>query len=217
MDARASKQEESDSAGHRARRGAELQLEAGAGAGHGRTVADLLPDQTGCADEAGGGHGTEVDHTRAPVLDALLAFRRRGDAVFGPPGHRQGRAVDPATLEVLGEALFAADVLLLNGLDDRRESQGVLEQAQELMADAVHAERAFFSTPYAHGDVRLSEVSSAARGCGRPPSPGHRAAATVLTRAAQRNTPLLPHPLWPMGPALTRRRSHHRAQGVLGG
>src|SRR3954451_604972 len=87
-----------------------------------------------------------MDHTRAPVLEALSAFRHRGDTTYGPPGHRQGRGVDPRVLTLMGEGVFASDVLMLNGLDDRRMSQGVLEQAQELMADAVRAEKAFFST-----------------------------------------------------------------------
>ncbi|MGW0228050.1 aminotransferase class I/II-fold pyridoxal phosphate-dependent enzyme [Actinopolymorpha singaporensis] len=87
-----------------------------------------------------------MDHSRVPVLEALQEFRRRGDVYYGPPGHKQGRGVDPRVLEVLGKDVFASDVLLLGGLDDRRESQGVLTQAQELMADAVGAEHAFFST-----------------------------------------------------------------------
>ena len=45
--------------------------------------------------------------------------------VHGPPGHKQGRGVDPRVLEVVGADVFASDVLTLNGLDDRRESQGV--------------------------------------------------------------------------------------------
>jgi arginine decarboxylase len=87
-----------------------------------------------------------MDHSRVPVLEALQEFRRRGDVVYGPPGHKQGRGVDPRVLDIVGEGVFASDVLSLNGLDDRRQSQGVLEQAQELMADAVGAEHAFFST-----------------------------------------------------------------------
>src|SRR3954467_7289981 len=86
------------------------------------------------------------DHSRAPVLDALHKFRERGDIVYGPPGHKQGRGVDPRVLEIVGPDVFASDVLIMNGLDDRRQSQGVLDEAQELMADAVHAEQAFFST-----------------------------------------------------------------------
>src|SRR5215218_11071104 len=87
-----------------------------------------------------------MDHSRVPVLEALQEFRRRGDHVYGPPGHRQGRGADPRVVEVVGEGVFASDVLSLNGLDDRRQSQGILQQAQELMADAVGAEKAFFST-----------------------------------------------------------------------
>jgi arginine/lysine/ornithine decarboxylase len=87
-----------------------------------------------------------MDHSRAPVLQALQLFRDRGDIVYGPPGHKQGRGTDPRDLAILGRDLYAADVLLLNGLDDRRESFGVLTEAQELMADAVGAEHSFFST-----------------------------------------------------------------------
>jgi arginine/lysine/ornithine decarboxylase len=46
----------------------------------------------------------------------------------------------------MGEGAFASDVLSLNGLDDRRQSGGFLEQAQELMADAVGGDETFFST-----------------------------------------------------------------------
>ncbi|MGR4880478.1 aminotransferase class I/II-fold pyridoxal phosphate-dependent enzyme [Streptomyces sp. LARHCF249] len=87
-----------------------------------------------------------MDHSRAPVLEALQEFRRRGDIAYGPPGHKQGRGVDPRVADIVGLDVFRADVLALNGLDDRRQSQGVLSQAQDLMADAVGAEKAFFST-----------------------------------------------------------------------
>jgi arginine decarboxylase len=87
-----------------------------------------------------------MDHSRAPMLDALTEFRRRGDVRFGPPGHRQGRGVDQRVLNIMGEGVFASDVLTLNGLDDRRQSQGILAQAQALMADAVGADQTFFST-----------------------------------------------------------------------
>src|SRR3954451_9761469 len=105
-----------------------------------------------------------MDHSRVPVLEALQEFRRRGDVVFGPPGHRQGRGTDPRVLEILGEALFADDVLSLNGLDDRRQSQGVLSQAQDLMADAVRADKAFFSTCGSSLSVKTSIMSVAGPG-----------------------------------------------------
>jgi arginine/lysine/ornithine decarboxylase len=105
-----------------------------------------------------------MDHSRVPVLEALREFRRRGDVVYGPPGHKQGRGTDPRVAEILGLDVFRSDVLTLNGLDDRRQSQGVLEQAQELMADAVGAEHAFFSTCGSSLSVKTAMCSVAGPG-----------------------------------------------------
>ncbi|WP_433332256.1 aminotransferase class I/II-fold pyridoxal phosphate-dependent enzyme [Spirillospora sp. CA-294931] len=87
-----------------------------------------------------------MDHSEAPVLDALADYHRRADTPFTPPGHKQGRGADERTRAVLGDAVFDSDVLAIAGLDDRMSSNGVLKRAQELMADAVHAEQTFFST-----------------------------------------------------------------------
>jgi arginine decarboxylase len=105
-----------------------------------------------------------MDHSRVPVLEAIEEFRRRGDVVFGPPGHRQGLGVDPRVLEVMGAGVFASDILSLNGLDDRRQSQGLLSDAQELMADAVGAEQAFFSTCGSSLSVKTSMLAVAGPG-----------------------------------------------------
>src|SRR3954466_2598949 len=105
-----------------------------------------------------------MDHSRAPVLEALQEFRRRGDLVYGPPGHKQGLGADPRVLEIVGEGVFASDVGSLNGLDDRRESQGVLTQAEELMADAVGAEQAFFSTCGSSLSVKTAMLAVAVPG-----------------------------------------------------
>src|ERR1700709_2465770 len=105
-----------------------------------------------------------MDHSRVPVLEALQEFRRRGDVVFGPPGHKQGRGVDPRVLQVVGADVFASDVLTLNGLDDRRESQGVTSQAEDLMADAVDADKAFFSTCGSSLSVKTAMISVAGPG-----------------------------------------------------
>ncbi|MFQ1004272.1 aminotransferase class I/II-fold pyridoxal phosphate-dependent enzyme [Modestobacter sp. SSW1-42] len=105
-----------------------------------------------------------MDHSRVPVIEALQAFRERGDLVFGPPGHKQGRGADPRVLEVVGQGVFASDVLTLNGLDDRRESQGVVSQAEDLMADAVDADTTFFSTCGSSLSVKTAIMSVAGPG-----------------------------------------------------
>jgi arginine/lysine/ornithine decarboxylase len=102
-----------------------------------------------------------VDHSRAPVLEALQAFREHRFTPFNPPGHRQGRGVDPRVLDIVGADVFASDVISINGLDDRTNSQGVLERAQELMADAVDADQAFFSTCGSSLSVKSAMLSVA--------------------------------------------------------
>ncbi|KOU69299.1 ornithine decarboxylase [Streptomyces sp. MMG1533] len=87
-----------------------------------------------------------VDHTGAPVLEALSDYHRKGRMSFAPPGHKQARGADPAVREVLGDAVFLGDVLASGGLDDRLTRGRVLERAQALMADAVHADHTFFTT-----------------------------------------------------------------------
>jgi arginine decarboxylase len=87
-----------------------------------------------------------MDQHRAPLLEALADYHRRGRYGFTPPGHRQGRGVDPRVLEVMGAEPFRDDLLASAGLDDRSSSGGYLKDAEQLMADAVGAEHAFFST-----------------------------------------------------------------------
>lgn len=87
-----------------------------------------------------------MDQHAAPLLTALDEDKKDGRYGFTPPGHRSGRGVDAETLRIIGAEAFRSDVLVTGGLDDRKSSRGLLEQAQELMAEAVGADRAFFST-----------------------------------------------------------------------
>ena len=87
-----------------------------------------------------------MNHSRAPMLEALAAYHDCGRYGFTPPGHRQGRGVDARVLAIMGKEPFRDDVLASAGLDDRSSSGQFLQHAEALMADAVDAERAFFST-----------------------------------------------------------------------
>lgn len=103
-----------------------------------------------------------MDHSRAPILEALSEYRRRGIVPFTSPGHKQGRRVDSRLLDTVGRQVFTADVISLNGLDDRRMTGQVLQQAQALMADAVGADHAFFSTCGSSMSVKAAMLAVAA-------------------------------------------------------
>ncbi|MFJ4871960.1 aminotransferase class I/II-fold pyridoxal phosphate-dependent enzyme [Streptomyces sp. NPDC088757] len=102
-----------------------------------------------------------MDHSQAPVLDALAAYHAENQTPFTPPGHKQGRGADARVRAVLGDAVFRSDVLATSGLDDRKSSKGVLAKAQELMADAVGAEHTFFSTCGSSLSVKAAMLSVA--------------------------------------------------------
>ena len=139
-----------------------------------------------------------LDHSRAPVLEALEQFHRRGDWVFAPPGHRQGYGVDPRVLAVMGHGAFASDVLMMNGIDDRRVSQGILEQAQELMADAVGAEHAFFST--CGSSLSVKSAMLAVAGPGEKLLISRNAHKSVISGVIVNGTvPIWVHPKWDPG------------------
>src|SRR6266513_414884 len=87
-----------------------------------------------------------MDHSVAPLLDGLAEYRAAGRYGFTPPGHRQGRGADARTRAAIGEDAFGSDLLATAGLDDRKSSHAYLSRAEELMADAVGAKQAFFST-----------------------------------------------------------------------
>ncbi|WP_431037454.1 aminotransferase class I/II-fold pyridoxal phosphate-dependent enzyme [Streptomyces sp. P6-2-1] len=101
------------------------------------------------------------DHRQAPVLDALAAYQARGELSFTPPGHKQARGADPEVRRVLGDAAFHSDLLASGGLDERRTRGRVLERAEELMADAVHAAHTFFSTCGSSLSVKAAILSVA--------------------------------------------------------
>jgi arginine decarboxylase len=87
-----------------------------------------------------------MDHSKAPLLDALHEYHKLERYGFTPPGHRQGRGIDPRVREIMGLEPFRDDVLASSGLDDRSSSGGYLRRAEAMMADAVGARHAFFST-----------------------------------------------------------------------
>jgi arginine decarboxylase len=102
-----------------------------------------------------------MDHSRAPVLEALAAYQAADHLPFTPPGHKHGRGADPRVREVLGDRLLRADVLAVAGMDDRMSRGRVLERAEELMADAVGAEHTFFSTCGSSLSVKAAMLSVA--------------------------------------------------------
>jgi len=134
-----------------------------------------------------------MDQNQAPVLDAIAEYHRLERYGYTPPGHRQERGADPRALEILGAGPFRSDLLATAGLDDRKSSNGYLETAQQLMAEAVGSEQAFFSTCGSSLSVKAA-ILAVTRGEGELliGRDAHKSASSALMLSG-----LQPRWLWP--------------------
>ena len=78
-----------------------------------------------------------MDQRRTPVLDAIEQFRQDDRYTFALPGHRFGLGLDDRTAAVLGRAPFEDDVIF---------AKDAVSEAEALLADAVGAKQAVFTT-----------------------------------------------------------------------
>src|SRR5687767_13569872 len=90
--------------------------------------------------------GITVDHSGAPILEAIEEFHDKDFVSFTMPGHKMGRGIDDDVRRVLGEHAFRDDVALAEGIDDRQETKKLQEKAEALAADAYGAQDTLFST-----------------------------------------------------------------------
>ncbi|MCA1994124.1 MAG: aminotransferase class I/II-fold pyridoxal phosphate-dependent enzyme, partial [Coleofasciculus sp. S288] len=81
---------------------------------------------------------------RTPLLDALQKAARRPHAPFYAPGHKRGQGIPHPLRDLLGASVFPADLPELPDLDNLFAPEGVIQEAQELAAEAFGAEQTWF-------------------------------------------------------------------------
>ena len=59
-----------------------------------------------------------VDQSRTPYFDVLLDYVDSGVIPFHTPGHMQGKGMDRALRDFLGDNILAIDLTQIRGLDD---------------------------------------------------------------------------------------------------
>jgi arginine/lysine/ornithine decarboxylase len=96
----------------------------------------------------------------APIGTAIGAFYERGDLSFGIPAHRGGKGVRPDAAAWAGDAAFAADQGMNNGVDTRHQSWQVEATAMDLFAQAVGADLTLFSTNGSTENVHVAMMTA---------------------------------------------------------
>ncbi len=103
-----------------------------------------MPASAGRVSRRAHGIGAAVDQSRTPYFDALLDYVDSGVIPFHTPGHMQGRGMDRALRDFLGDNVLAIDLTQIRGLDDLLQPQEAIEEAQRLAAEAYGSEHSFF-------------------------------------------------------------------------
>jgi arginine/lysine/ornithine decarboxylase len=85
-----------------------------------------------------------VDQTRTPYFDVLMDYVDSGVIPFHTPGHMQGRGMDPAFRDFVGDNVLAIDLTQIRGLDDLLQPSESIDEAQRLAAEAYGADHSFF-------------------------------------------------------------------------
>ncbi len=84
-----------------------------------------------------------ISQDRAPVYEALAAFKKKRIVPFDVPGHKRGRG-NPELKELLGEKCVSLDVNSMKPLDNLCHPISVIRDAEALAAEAFGADHAFF-------------------------------------------------------------------------
>jgi arginine/lysine/ornithine decarboxylase len=84
-----------------------------------------------------------VNQSEAPLLDALAQYHHLNRYGFTPPGHRQGRGVDPRVLAVLGRIQLDTVMLPRDAFFGAAEQVPATEAVGRIAAEQI--------TPYPPG------------------------------------------------------------------
>lgn len=84
----------------------------------------------------------KLSQNTAPLLDALVEYRKRRVVPFDVPGHKQGRGT-PELTDFLGKTCLSVDVNSMKPLDNLSHPTGVIRDAELLAAEAFGADAAF--------------------------------------------------------------------------
>ena len=79
---------------------------------------------------------------KAPIYEALEAFKKKRVVPFDVPGHKRGRG-NPELVQLLGEKCVSLDVNSMKPLDNLCHPVSVIREAEELAAEAFGAASAY--------------------------------------------------------------------------
>ena len=102
-------------------------------------------------------------HSKAPIYEALMKYKKARVVPFDVPGHKQGRG-NAMLREFLGEQCLSVDVNSMKPLDNLCHPVSVIKEAEELAADAFGSKYAFLMVNGTSSSVQAMVMSVCKKG-----------------------------------------------------
>uniref|UniRef100_UPI003D1F802B aminotransferase class I/II-fold pyridoxal phosphate-dependent enzyme n=1 Tax=Kroppenstedtia sanguinis TaxID=1380684 RepID=UPI003D1F802B len=96
---------------------------------------------------------------QAPLFTRLQTHARKDPLQFHIPGHKKGRGMDPEFRRFMGDSALSIDLINIEPLDDLHHPHGVIQEAQDLAAEAFGADHTFFSVQGTSGAIMTMVMS----------------------------------------------------------
>lgn len=84
----------------------------------------------------------KMNHTKTPILTALVDYANRDITCFDVPGHKRGNYLNELK-DIVGEMILKLDVNASKTMDNLSYPTGVIKESEELIADAFDADNGF--------------------------------------------------------------------------
>jgi arginine decarboxylase len=84
------------------------------------------------------------DQRETPYVDAALRYRATGYTPFHTPGHKLGKGAPAKLREFMGDMALGVDLAMAGGVEDTRESTGLIRLAEDYAAEAWGSDRVWF-------------------------------------------------------------------------
>ncbi|GGG09530.1 aminotransferase class I/II-fold pyridoxal phosphate-dependent enzyme [Paenibacillus abyssi] len=105
-----------------------------------------------------------MDHNRTPLFSALRSHAEKNPVQFHIPGHKKGSGSDPEFRSFIGDNALSIDLINIAPLDDLHQPTGVIEEAQQLAADAFGSDYTYFSVQGTSGAIMTMILTVCAPG-----------------------------------------------------
>lgn len=96
---------------------------------------------------------------QTPLFTKLKEHAAKNPIQFHIPGHKKGHGMDPEFRDFIGPNALSIDLINIAPLDDLHHPHGVIQEAQELAAEAFGADYTFFSVQGTSGAIMTMVMS----------------------------------------------------------